>query len=189
VEVLTEFTVTDLVVLVTLAGALLIGFQQGLLSYLLNTAVVALSFILASVLKGPIGDALNSFWDFGTPEEQELWVYLALLAAGIIGGFIVVSKLFRNTRLPILRQLDEVLGAVAGLFWLALIYTVSLVALDSFFLVASEGAADAAAILGPLYDALNQSAILGWFREWLLPVLAFVAQPFVPDEIDQFLAP
>ena len=188
-DVLTEFTITDLVVLVTLAGGLLVGFQQGLLRYLLNAAVVVVSFILASVLKGPIGAALNSFWDFGTPEQQELWVYLGLLAAGIIGGFVLVRMFYRQTRLPILRQIDEILGAVAGVLWLALIYTVSLVVLDTFFLVAGESAADAAAILGPLYDALNQSVILGWFREWLLPVVAFVVQPFVPAEIDQFLAP
>lgn len=188
-EVLTEFTVLDLVVLVTLAGGVLAGFQQGLLRYFLNSAVVVVAFIVASQLKGPIGSALSSFWDLGTPEQQELWVYLLLLAAGIIGGFILVRMFYRQTRLPIIRQVDEVLGSVAGVVWVALTYTFSLIILDTFFLTVSESSAEAAAILGPIYDELNQSVILGWFREWLMPIVAFVVRPFVPAEIDQFLVP
>ena len=186
-EFLSEITVTDLVVLVSLAGGVLAGFQQGLLRYILNALVVVASFILASILAGPIAGAVNEVWDLGTPEQQELWFYLGLLAVGIVGGFLVVRLFYRQTRLPIIRQLDEVLGAVVGALWVALMYSVVLVVLDTFFLAANEQSIAAATILGPIYDFLNQSVILNWFREWLVPVIGFIARPFVPPSVDQFL--
>ena len=186
-EFLSEFTVTDLVVLLTLAGGVLIGFQQGLLRYILNALVVLVAFVLASQLKGPIASGLRTVWTLGTPEQQELWVYLLLLALGIIGGFVLVRMFYRETRLPIVRQLDEILGAVVAVLWVALLYTFTLIVLDSFFEVASESSVAAATVLGPFYEFLNQSVILAWFREWLMPIVGFVVGPFVPHEIDQFL--
>ena len=188
-DFLQDITITDLVVIVTLAGGVLVGFQQGMLRYILNAIVVVAAFILASVLKGPIADAVGEFWDYATPEQQELWFYLLLLIIGIVGGWFLVRTFYRQTRLPIIRQLDEIGGAVLGVVWVALMYTVTLLVLDSFFLTADEQVAARATILGPLYDFLNNSLILDLFRQWLVPVIGFIARPFVPSDIDQILSP
>jgi uncharacterized membrane protein required for colicin V production len=185
VELISQFTIADLAILVSLAGGVLVGFQQGLLRYILNCVVVLVAFIVASLLRDPIADALGSVWTMGTPDQQALWIYLVLLAAGIIGGFIVVRLFYRQTRLPIIRQLDEVGGAVVGVLWVALIYTLSWVALDTFFLSTDDPSV--ATMLGPIYDIMNESFILSWFREWLLPIVGFVLRPFVPDDIAPFL--
>lgn len=186
-DVIGEFTILDLVVLVSLAGGVLAGFQQGALRYILNAIVVLVAFIVASQLKGPIADAVSGVWHAASPEQQELWIYVVLLAAGIIGGFLLVRTFYRQTRLPLVRQVDEILGAVLGVLWVAMIYCVSLVVLDSFFQLATEGSAAAASFLAPLYEAMNQSVILNWFREFLLPIMGFILRPFVPPEIAQFL--
>jgi hypothetical protein len=186
VELIAQFTLFDLVVLVTLAGGIFAGFQQGLLRYLLNAAVVLVSFVVASQLKGPIADTLEGVWNMGTPDQQELWIYILLFAIGVIGGFLLVRTFYRQTRLPIIRQLDEIGGAIVGVIWVAVVYTLTLVVLDSFFLVTDDAAV--ATILGPLYDIMNESFILSWFREWLLPILSFVVGPFVPDELKPFLS-
>lgn len=186
-EFIAQFTIADLVVLLTLAGGVLVGFQQGLFRYILNCLMVLVAFVLASVLAGPIADSLNGIWHLGTPEQQELWVYLTLLAVGIIGGFLLIRTLYKQTRFPIVRQVDEIGGAVMGVLFVALIYTFTWVVLESFFQLANENSVAAATILGPIYDILNDSFILGWFREWLLPIAGFVVRPFVPDEIEQFL--
>jgi uncharacterized membrane protein required for colicin V production len=186
VELIAQFTVFDLVVLVTLAGGVLVGFQQGLLRYLLNAAVVLVSFVVASQLKGPIADTLEGVWNMGTADQQELWIYILLFAIGVIGGFLLVRTFYRQTRLPIIRQIDEIGGAIVGVIWVALTYTLTLVVLDSFFLVTDE--TEVATILGPLYDIMNESFILSWFREWLLPILDFVVGPFVPDELKPLLS-
>jgi len=186
-DVIGELTILDLVVLVSLAGGVLAGFQQGALRYILNAIVVLLAFIVASQLKGPIAGAVSGVWHAASPEQQELWIYIVLLAAGIIGGFLLVRTFYRQTRLPLVRQLDEILGAVLGALWVAMMYCVSLIVLDSFFQAATEGSATAATLLSPLYDAMNQSVILNWFRDFLLPIIGFVVRPFVPPEIAQFL--
>jgi uncharacterized membrane protein required for colicin V production len=185
VELIGQFTVFDLAVLVSLAGGVFIGFQQGLLRYILNCVVVIVALILASLLKGPIADGVSGVWNMGTADQQELWIYLTLLVVGIVGGFVLVRMFYRQTRLPIVRQLDEILGAVAGVLWVALIYMVTLIVLDSFFLTTDNP--DVATILQPLYDIMNESFILNWFREWLLPIVGFVVGPVIPDELDPFL--
>ncbi len=185
-EFISQFTIADLLILVSLAGGVLAGFQQGLLRYILNCVVVLVAFILASVLRDPIANTLGTVWTMGTPDQQALWIYLLLLAVGIIGGFMVVRAFYRQTRLPIIRQLDEIGGAVMGLLFVALTYTFSLVVLDSFFLLTDDTAV--ATVLGPLYEIMNQSFILSWFREWLLPIVGFVVRPFVPAELQPFLS-
>lgn len=184
-QIIGEFTVFDLVVLVSLAGGVLAGFQQGLLRYLLNGIVVLVAFILASQLKGPIADAVSGVWNMGTADQQELWIYLLLLVIGIVGGWFLVRAFYRQTRLPLIRQLDEVLGAAAGVLWVALIYVVSIVALDTFFLVTDNP--DVATMLSPIYDILNESFIISWLNEWLLPIVSFVLNPFVPQDVKPFL--
>lgn len=185
-EFIGQFTVFDLAVLVSLAGGVFIGFQQGLLRYILNCVVVLVAFILASQLKGPIANALDDVWNMGTADQQELWIYLTLLVIGIVGGFFLVRAFYRQTRLPIIRQLDEVLGAAAGVLWVALTYVISVVALNTFFLVTDNP--DVATILGPIYDLLNESFIISWLNEWLLPIVSFILSPFVPPDVQPFLS-
>jgi uncharacterized membrane protein required for colicin V production len=187
VEVIAEFTVTDLVVLVTLAGGVLMGFTQGTLRYILSSVAVLVAFALASLLKGPIADALGTVWRASTPEQQELWIYVLLLIIGLIGGWFLVRTFYRQTRLPIYRQLDEIGGAVLGVLFVVLVYSVALVTLDTYFRQADQALVDASPVLGPLYQFLNDSVLVGWFRDYVIPVAGFVLRPFVPDDIDQFL--
>ncbi|MEX0629843.1 MAG: CvpA family protein [Chloroflexota bacterium] len=186
-EVIAEFTVADLVVLVTLAGGVLMGFTQGTLRYILSSVAVLVAFVVASLLKGPIADALGTVWRASTPQQQELWIYIALLVIGIVGGWFLVRMFYRQTRLPIYRQVDEIGGAVLGVLFVVLVYSVALLALDTYFLQADQALVDASPVLGPLYQFLNDSVLVSWFRDYVIPVVGFVLRPFVPDDIDQFL--
>ena len=60
-------------------------------------------------------------------------------------------------------------------------------ALDTFFQPMGAEGMEVATILGPIYDFLNDSVILSWVREWVIPVAGFVVRPFVPDDVEQFL--
>jgi len=187
VEVIAEFTVADLVVLVTLAGAVLMGFTQGTLRYILSSVAVLVAFVVASLLKGPIADAVGTVWRASSPKQQELWIYVLFLIIGLIGGWFLVRTFYRQTRLPIYRQLDEIGGAVLGVLFVVLVYSVTLVALDTYFLQADQPLVDASPVLGPVYQFLNDSVLVSWFRDYVIPVVGFVLRPFVPDDIDQFL--
>lgn len=188
-EIIAEFTVTDLVVLVTLAVGVLVGFQQGTLRYILSSVAVLLAFIVASLLKGPIADALGTVWHAATPDQQELWIYVVLFVAGVVGGWIGVRMLFRQTRLPLYRLFDEIGGAVLGVVFVVLVYTFSLIVLDTYFVNIDQATIDRVTVLGPLYQFLNDSVLVDLFRQWVLPIVGFAARPFVPDDIKPLLGP
>ena len=90
---------------------------------------------------------------------------------------------YRRTRLPIPKQVDEIGGAIFGLLYVALLISLQLLVLDSFYLAGEEQPA----WLRSYYDALNGSLIVGFFRDTLIPVVGFVMRPFVPDDIAALL--
>jgi hypothetical protein len=97
----------------------------------------------------------------------------------------VIRALYHRTRLPIVRQLDEIGGAIFGLLFAALLISFQVVVLDSFFMEGNDTGGWVAAY----YDALNGSLIVEFFRETVIPTAGFVARPFVPSDIARLLLP
>ena len=58
-----------------------------------------------------------------------------------------------------------------------------LVVLDSYYVPGAE----TTGVLGGYYDAMNESVIVTFFRDTLIPTAGFLARPFVPDEIATLL--
>ena len=185
-DLLSKLNWIDLVVIIVLAAGVFMGYTQGIIRYVLSGIVVLIAFVLASQLKGPVTDALG-LWTPTTPELKELWIFIVLFIAFVIGGWFIVRAFYRRTRLPIIKQLDEIGGAVLGLLFAALVLTFQLVVLDSFFKGATPDQAAAAGPLKAYYEGLKSSLIIGYFRDTILPIAGFVARPFVPSEIAALL--
>lgn len=183
-EVLTRLSWIDLAIIAILAAGVFFGFTQGLIRYVLNALAVVISFILAAQLKGPVVDVLG-FWRAFTPEGRELLVFVLLFFGFVIGGWFIIRALYRRTRLPIIKQLDEIGGAIFGLVFVALVLTMHLVVLDSFFF----GGGETGGWVASYYELLNESLIVQFFRETIIPTVGFVARPFVPEEIARLLRP
>jgi uncharacterized membrane protein required for colicin V production len=188
VEFLRDLSPMDLFIVLVLAAGVFIGFTQGLVRYALNVVVVIVAFIVASVLEGPLFNALG-FWEAFNPLLREQILFLVLFIVLVVGGWFVVRALYQRTRLPIARQLDELGGALLGLLFAALVVGFLVVVMDTFFLTAPESVTAEAGIIKGLYDALESSALVGLFRDTLIPVFGYVARPFVPSDIAQFLEP
>jgi uncharacterized membrane protein required for colicin V production len=184
VELLAELSWFDLVIIGLLAVGVFVGFTQGMIRYVLNAVAVIVAFILASQLREPIFDLLR-FWNAFTPAGRELLIFWVLFAGFTIAGWFAIRALYRRTRLPIARQLDELGGAIFGLVFVALLLTFQLVVLDSFFLEGNETGGWVAAY----YDALNSSLIVQFLRETVIPAAGFLARPFVPEDIARLLFP
>jgi len=184
VEVISEFSWVDLAVIVVLAVGVFAGFTQGMIRYVLNVLAVIVAFILAAQLKGPILDLL-SFWTAFDPAGRELLVFHLFYIGFVVAGFVAIRALYHRTRLPIVRQLDEIGGAIFGLLFVATFITFQLVVLDSFFKAGNETGGWVAGY----YDLLNDSMIVQFFRETIIPTAGFLARPFVPDEIARLLKP
>jgi uncharacterized membrane protein required for colicin V production len=186
VEVLSRLSWMDLLVIGLLAGGVFVGYTQGLIRYVLNAVVVLIAFVVAAQLRDPLIDVLR-FWTAFTPEVRELLVFLVLFIGLVVGGWFLVRAFYKQTRLPIVKQLDEIGGAIFGLIFAALVISLQLVILDTLYDVPAQE--EGAGILKGWYDGLNSSLIIGFFRDTLIPAAGVVLRPFVPREIAQYLLP
>jgi len=184
VELLARLSWFDLVIIMILAAGVFAGFTQGMIRYVLNTLAVIVAFVLAAQLKGPVVDLL-AFWRAFTPEGRELLVFVLLFVGLVVAGFLAIRALYHRTRLPIIKQLDEIGGAIFGLIFAALVLTFQLLVFDSFFRAGGETGGWVASF----YGALNDSLIIQFFRDTLIPTAGFLARPFVPKEIADLLVP
>ncbi|MEO5985998.1 MAG: CvpA family protein [Candidatus Limnocylindria bacterium] len=183
-ELLARLSWFDLVIILILAGAVFAGFTQGMIRYVLNAAAVIVAFVLAAQLKEPIVDLL-AFWQAFSREGRELLVFILLFFGFVIAGFFAIRAFYRRTRLPVARQLDEIGGAIFGLVFAAMVLTFQLLVYDSFF----RGGGDTGGWVASYYDALNDSLIIEFFRETIIPTAGFLARPFLPQEIADLLVP
>jgi len=184
VELLARLSWFDLVIILILAGAVFAGFTQGMIRYVLNAVAVIVAFVLAAQLKQPIVELLG-FWQAFTREGRELLIFVLLFFGFVIGGFFAIRAFYRRTRLPVARQLDEIGGAIFGLVFAAMVLTFQLLVYDSFF----RAGGDTGGWVGSYYDALNDSLIIEFFRETIIPTAGALARPFVPKEIADLLVP
>jgi uncharacterized membrane protein required for colicin V production len=183
-ELLARLSWFDLVLIVILAGGVFAGFTQGMIRYVLNALAVIVAFVLAAQLKGPMVELLG-FWRAFTAEGRELLVFVLLFLGLVAAAFFAIRSLYHRTRLPVIKQLDEIGGAIFGLIFVALLLTFQLVVFDSYFRTGGETGGWVAS----LYDALNDSLIIQFFRDILIPTAGFLARPFVPTEIADLLVP
>lgn len=185
-EFLTKLGPIDLFIVAALAAGVFAGFTQGMIRYALNIVVVIAAFIIAGRLRGPF-DGVIGGWNAFAPPLREQLVFLFLFVGLTVGGWFIVRILWRGTRLPIAKQLDELGGAVLGLIFAALSLVMTLVVMDTFFQTAPDAVVNAAGPLTPIYNALDSSVLVDFFRTTLIPTFGQLARPFVPSEIAKFL--
>jgi len=186
VDFLSQLSPMDLFIVIVLAAGVFAGFTQGLIRYALNAAVVLIAFVIASQLKGPLYDALG-FWHAFTPALRELILFLVLFVGLVVGGWFIVRAMYHRTRLPIVRQLDELGGAILGLLFSVLVITFLMVVLDTFFKAAPDTELASAGILHGFWKAMNDSALVEVFRSTIIPTFGFLARYLVPGDVAQFL--
>ncbi len=178
----------DLFIVILLAGGVFIGWTQGLIRYALSGVGVLVAFVLASQLKGPLSDMLG-FWTAFSPPVRELWIFFVLFVGLTLAAWFIVRALYRRTRLPIARQLDELGGAVLGMIFAALAIVFLVVLLDSFFdsETVPAFAKNEAGFLRAIHETMNDSLLVSVFREAIIPTAGYVTRPFVPSQIAEFL--
>ncbi len=185
-QILTELNWIDLAIVVVLALGAFAGFTQGLIRYALSWVGVLLAFILAAQLKGPVNAAL-AFWDAFTPDMREFWIFIALFVGLTVLFWFIIRAFYRTTRVPIVKQLDEIGGAILGVAFAATFIVFQLVVFDSLFRPVASLPVSEAGGLKAYYDAMNDSVLVGYFRDTIIPTAGFLARPFVPDEIATIL--
>lgn len=184
-DLLSQLSWVDLAILAILFFGIFIGFTQGIVRYLLNLIAVFVAFILAAQLKGPLSDLL-AVWQIFSPEGRELFFFVFLFFAFVIGFWLLIRAFYSRTRLPVAKQIDEIGGAILALVSVVVLITFHLVVFDSFY--RGTGAETTGAV-GSYYNALNDSLLIGYLRETVVPAIGYVARPLVPQETAQHLLP
>lgn len=184
-DLLARLSWVDLAFLVVLAFAIFIGFTQGIIRYLLNGIAVFVAFVLAAQLKQPVSD-VTAVWQQFPAEGRELFFFAFIFLALVVAFWFVIRAFYSRTRLPVARQLDEIGGAILALVFSVVLISFHVVVLDSFYRGAG---AEPTGFIGSYYNALNDSVIIAYLRDTVVPAIGFVVRPFVPREIAQLLLP
>ena len=184
-DLLARLTWIDLLIMAILAFAIFIGFTQGIIRYLLNAIAVVVAFVLAAQLKGPISDGL-AVWQAFPPEGRELFFFVLIFFSLVVGFWFVIRAFYSRTRLPVAKQLDEIGGAIFAFAFAVILISLHIVVFDSFYRGAGG---EPTGLAGSYYLAMNDSLIIGYLRDTVVPAVGFVARPFVPREIAQLLLP
>jgi uncharacterized membrane protein required for colicin V production len=185
-DFLSRLSPVDLFVVIVLAAGVFAGFTQGIIRYALNAVVVVVAFVIASQLRVPMFDLL-SFWRAFTPDIRLQVIFLVMFVSLVVAGWFTVRAFYRRTRLPVVKQLDEIGGAVLGLLFAALTIAFLMIVMDSFFKVTSQSEVESAGPLYALYNAMDHSVLVDLFRNTLIPTFGLVARPLVPSEIAELL--
>ncbi len=185
-DFLTQLSPIDLFIVGALAAGVFAGFTQGMIRYALNAMVVMVAFVIASQLHAPIAQAFG-FWNAFTPALRDQVLFLVTFVGLVVAGWFLVKVLYHRTSLPIIRQLDELGGAVLGLLFAALSMVFTLLVMDSFFRVAPDAETAGAGFLHGIYTAMDSSVLIEFFRTVLIPTFGALAKPFVPPDIASLL--
>jgi uncharacterized membrane protein required for colicin V production len=180
--------VFDLLVILILFAAFILGYIQGTIRRLLGIASILFSFLLAAQLREPIGNYLGSNWH-QFPREYSLMIAFGTVFVAASIAFSLVIQGFYH-RAPLFAKanfLDEILGGLLGVLQAVLILGAFIVITDSFFrLPAIPSSSNELPFIRSFHEALDPSGTARIYRDVLVPGFFWLVGAFVPSGIRDF---
>jgi uncharacterized membrane protein required for colicin V production len=180
-------TSADILLLLILAGAFLIGFFWGVVRGLLALAAWVVVFLLSAHLSLPVGDYLARQWGNFSSEYSHmlafLIVYTVLMIVSLVLIHIGVKGSQDVSRWPLV---DDLLGGALCVALAVLILGGTIAILSLFYLPAPRSDLSAQWSL-ELYNALHSSTIGGQIEEGLVPFIGSILGPLLPASIHSAL--
>lgn len=176
-----SLTPADIVILVILLTAFVVGWIQGVIRQLLGLGAFVAAFVLAANLRNPLADFLSRNWTFFAPEFNAMVALLALWIAIGVTLTIAIQMFYR--RVPIVSRfswIDELLGGLLGAAVAALVVGLVVIALDTFYRVSGVPGQNDVEWMRRLWQALDDSAIVEIYRQTLIPGVVAVLKPLLP---------
>ncbi|MDQ3870423.1 MAG: CvpA family protein [Chloroflexota bacterium] len=176
--------VVDLVLLVILAGAFLLGFFQGAIRQLLGLLAWLISFLLAANLRDPVGDFLGRYWTFFPSGYNQMLAFgLVFIVLFVIVNILTQVRYRRAVIHSRMTVLDEIIGGLLGALLAVLIVTTAIIVLDSYYARGGTGGTADVAWIGQTYRALTDSRIAASLHASLIPGLLAILGPLLPPEV------
>lgn len=181
----------DILFVLLLFAAFVLGFIQGTIRRLLGIASILFSFLVAANVRDPLGRFLAANWTQFPAEYSYMLGFLGVFAVGSVAFSLVIQGFYHRT--PLLSRataVDELLGGLLGIVQAGLVVGCLVLILDSFFNVPGRAAAgpNELPFLRSFYTAYAGSASVELFRTTLIPGFLGLLGWLVPDDIEALLA-
>jgi len=187
---ITSQNLFDLLYVLFLFAAFVLGFIQGAIRRLLGIASILFSYLLAANVRDVLGNFLASNWTQFPAEYSYMLGFLGVFVVSSIVLTLIIQGVYKRTALlantPIV---DEILGAVLGVVQAVLIVGCVIAILDSFFLVPGiPSDPNELPFLRDFFAAYDHAAVAELYRATLLPAFYVLFGWIVPNELEQLHA-
>ena len=174
----------DILVFFVLFGGFIAGWIQGALRRLIGLAAIVLSFIVAANARGILSGWLEAYW-IGTPRAWvEMVAFGALFVAFALLSAFFIQMLYRHT--PIVKRfiwVDELAGGVIGVAEAAVLVSLVVLVLDTYFRLGAAAPAFELSALRNFWSVANASHFADFVRSDLLVAVASTVGGLLPPEI------
>ncbi len=182
---ITSQNLFDLLVLLVLFGAFVLGFIQGTIRRLLGIASILFSFLVAAQVRDPLGNFLANNWTQVPREYSDMLGFLIVFVAASVAFSLVIQGVYKRT--PLMSQttiVDELLGGILGILQALIILGAITIILDSFFKLPNIAPSNnELKVLRDFWNALDPSGTARIFRDTLIPAFFAAVGAFIPADI------
>lgn len=175
----------DLLVLLLLIAAFIVGYLQGTVRRLLGIASILFSLVLAAQIRGPFGDFLIGNWTQFPPAYSRMLGFGVVFVVASIAFTIVIQNFYeRSPILPRHRLVDPILGGILGVVEGGVIIGAGILILDSYFRgVGTVVSPTEIFLLRDLDHAMDVSETAKIFRHDLIPDFFLILGALIPEDI------
>ena len=173
---------TDVLLVVVFAAAILLGALRGSVRQLLALGGWLVTVIMAADLRAPVAEALTS--QFPNVSEDHAHMAAFVLAFLVLFGIALVAVQATGIKVQLTMRpyVDEAVGGAVMLLVAVLAVASVLIALDTYYIGAPPGEPQIG-LADALHDALQPSAIAAFLREKVNPVVLGLLSPFLPADV------
>ena len=180
-----DIAVFDLLMLLALFAAFIIGFMQGTIRRLLGIISILFSFFFAATIKEPLGEFLGANWDQFPQEYSEMIGFLTIFMAGVIASTIVIQGTYKKTALFEKYQfVDEIIAGFLGVFQLVMFLTFFTLILDTFFFIGLPPDPEEIHHLRNFWEPLTNSQTGRILHETIIPRFVDIFGILLPDSVE-----
>ena len=133
-DFLTQQNVFDIVFVLALFGAFVIGYVQGAIRRLLAIAAILFSLLLGAQIRAPFGKFLSENWHQFPAEYSYMLAFGIVFVVASVAFSLVIQGLYK--RAPLFANanfVDEVIGGLLGVVEGLIIMGAAILILDSYF--------------------------------------------------------
>ena len=185
VQFLHSFRLFDLLFLLFLAVAFLLGFIQGTIRRILGIGSILFAFLFAANARDGLGRFFAENWH-QFPQEYSFMVAFGLVfAIAAVALSLVIQSFYKPT--PLFSQatfVDELIGGFLGVVQGMFILGFAIVILDSYYRIPGAGLYNSELpFLRTFWESIDASGTVHIFRETLIPNFFTLVGLFIPASI------